>query len=87
MSFWYIQFSQKTSKKIRLYYYDMHLFRIVFVCFLGELKTPKNISKLTYLYIYPNQPNFLSGPKFVIFKDYNYPILPFGIITAVCTFY
>ena len=36
----YLQFSQKTNEKIRLYYYGTSS-RIVFVCFLGELKTPK----------------------------------------------
>ena len=40
MSFWYLQFSQKTNKKIRLYYYGTSS-RIVFVRFLKELKTPK----------------------------------------------
>ena len=40
MSFWYLQFSQKTNKKIRLYYYGISS-RIVFVRFLGELKTQK----------------------------------------------
>ena len=40
MSFWYLQFSQKTNEKIRLYYYGTSS-RIVFVRFLGELKTPK----------------------------------------------
>ena len=40
MSFWYLQFSQKPNKKIRLYYYGTSI-RIVFVRLLGELKTPK----------------------------------------------
>ena len=40
MYFWYLQFSQKTSKKIRLYYYGTSSW-IDFVRFLGELKTPK----------------------------------------------
>ena len=40
MSFWYVQFSQKTNEKSRLYYYGTSS-RIVFVCFLGELKTLK----------------------------------------------
>ena len=40
MSFWYLQFSQKTNEKIRLNYYGTSS-RIVFVCFLGELKIPK----------------------------------------------
>ena len=40
MSFWYLQLSQKTNEKIRLYYYGTSS-RIVLVRFLGELKTPK----------------------------------------------
>ena len=40
MSFWYLQFSQKTNKKIWLYYYGTSS-RIVFVRFLGELKISK----------------------------------------------
>ena len=40
MSFWYLQFSQKTNKKIRLYYYGISSW-IVFIRFLGELKSPK----------------------------------------------
>ena len=40
MSSWYLQFSQKTNEKIQLYYYGTWS-RIVFVRFLGELKTPK----------------------------------------------
>ena len=40
MSFWYLQFSQKPNEKVRLYYYVTSS-RIVFVRFLGELKTPK----------------------------------------------
>jgi hypothetical protein len=40
MSFWYLQFSQKTNEKIQLYYYGTSS-RIVFDRFLGELKTPK----------------------------------------------
>ena len=39
MSFWCLQFSQKTNKKIRLYYYSTSS-RVVFVRFLGELKAP-----------------------------------------------
>ena len=40
MSFWYLQFSQKLNEKIRLYYNGTSSW-IVFVHFLGELKTPK----------------------------------------------
>ena len=40
MSFWYLQFSKKTNEKIQIYYYGTSSW-IVFVCFLGELKTPK----------------------------------------------
>ena len=40
MSFWYLQFSQKTNEKIPLYFFST-LSQIVFVHFLGELKTPK----------------------------------------------
>ena len=40
MSFWYLQFSQKTNEKIQLHYYGTSS-RIVFVRFLGELKIPK----------------------------------------------
>ena len=40
MSVLYLQFSQNISKVIQLYYYGTSS-RIVFVCFLGELKTPK----------------------------------------------
>ena len=40
MSFWYLQFSQKTNKKIWPYCYGTSS-QIVFVCFLGELKKPK----------------------------------------------
>jgi hypothetical protein len=40
MSLWYLQFSRKTNKKIRLYYYGTSS-PILFVRFLGELKTPK----------------------------------------------
>ena len=40
ISFLFLQFSQKTKKKIRLYYHGTSS-RIVFVYFLGELKTPK----------------------------------------------
>ena len=40
MYFWNLQFSQKTNEKIRLYYYGTSSW-IVFVRFLGELKTPK----------------------------------------------
>jgi hypothetical protein len=40
MSFWYLQFSLKTNEKNWLYYYGTSS-RIVFVHFLGELKTPK----------------------------------------------
>ena len=39
-TFWYPQFFQKTNKKIQLNYYDTSG-RIVFVCFLEELKTQK----------------------------------------------
>jgi hypothetical protein len=38
--FWYLQFFQKTNKKIRLYY-DGTSSRIIFVRFLEELKTKK----------------------------------------------
>ena len=38
--FWYLQFSQKLNEKIQLYSYGTPS-RIVFVRFLGELKTPK----------------------------------------------
>ena len=41
MSFWYLQFSQKMNEKNRLYYYGSSSSRIVFVRFLGELKTTK----------------------------------------------
>ena len=37
MSFWYLQFSQKTNEKIRLYYYDTSG-RLVFVRFLEEIE-------------------------------------------------
>ena len=40
MSFLDLQFSQKKNEKIQLYYYGTSS-RIVFVHFLGELKTPK----------------------------------------------
>ena len=40
MSFWYLQFSQKTNKKIRLHYYGSIKLNC-FHSFLGELKTPK----------------------------------------------
>ena len=40
MSFWCLHFSQKTNKKIRLYYHRTSS-QIVFVCLLGELNTPK----------------------------------------------
>ena len=40
MSFCYLQFSKKTNKEIRLYYYGTSS-RIVFICFLGELKDTK----------------------------------------------
>ena len=40
MSFWYLHFSQKTNKKVQLYYYNTSSL-IVFIRFLGELKTPK----------------------------------------------
>ena len=40
MPFWYLQFSQKKNEKIQNYYYGT-LSPIVFVPFLGELKTPK----------------------------------------------
>ena len=40
MSFLDLQFSQKNEQKIRRYYYGTSS-RIVFVCFLWELKTPK----------------------------------------------
>ena len=52
MSFWYLQVSQKRNKKIWLYYYGASS-QIVFVLFLGELKTPKRHSKLTELYRMP----------------------------------
>ena len=32
---------KKMNEKIRLYYYGCTSSRIVFVCFLGEFKTPK----------------------------------------------
>ena len=40
MSFSYLQFSQKANEKIRLHYYGTSSW-IVFVRFLGVLKTPK----------------------------------------------
>ena len=40
MSFWYHQFSRTTNEKIRLYYYGTSSL-IIFVRFLGELKTPE----------------------------------------------
>ena len=40
MPFCHLQFSQKTNKKIQLYYYGT-LSGIVFFRFLGELTTPK----------------------------------------------
>ena len=40
MSLWYLQLSQKTNENIWLYYYGTSG-RIVFVRFLGELKSPK----------------------------------------------
>ena len=40
MSALYLQFSQNINETIQLYYYATSS-RIVFVCFLGELKTPK----------------------------------------------
>ena len=40
MSYWYLQFSKKMNEKIRHYYYGTSNW-IVFVRFLGELKTPK----------------------------------------------
>ena len=42
----YLQFSQKMNEKIWLYHYGTSS-RIIFICFLGELKTPKDISKST----------------------------------------
>ena len=48
MSFRYPQLSQKKNEKIRLYYYGTSSL-IFFVRFLGELKTPKDISKLNDL--------------------------------------
>ena len=39
--FWYLKFqSQKTNEKVQIYYYGTSS-RIVYVHFLGELKTPK----------------------------------------------
>ena len=39
MSFWYLQFSQKTNEKIWLYYYGTQVELFLFL--FGELKTPK----------------------------------------------
>ena len=47
MSFWYLQFFQKTNKNIRLYYYGSSSW-IVFDHFLGELKTPKSAFEINW---------------------------------------
>ena len=43
ISFWYLQFSQKTNEKKKIDFTTMvpSASWIVFVCFLGELKIPK----------------------------------------------
>jgi hypothetical protein len=65
MSFWYLQFSQKTNENFWLYYYGTSS-RIVFVRFLGELKTPKRHFEINWplvlsmCYKHPAQPNLLT---------------------------
>ena len=64
MSFWYLIFSQKTNKKIQFYYYGTTS-RIVFVRFLGELKTPKWHFEINWPIVtlwVPNQ-KYLNIPK------------------------
>ena len=47
MYFLYLQFSQKTNKKIWLYYYGTSSW-IIFIRFLGELKAPKRHFKINW---------------------------------------
>ena len=57
MSFWYLQFYQKTKEKFDFttmvpQVKSSQVKSIVFVRFLGELKTQKNFSKLTNILTY-----------------------------------
>ena len=60
--FWYLQISQKTNKTIQLCHYDISSW-IVFVHFLGQLKTPKR-------HIEINRP-LASGAKFLLSSTIN----------------
>ena len=48
---WYLQFSQKRTKKNRLYYYKVPQVELFFVRFLGEMKTRKRHFEITDLYL------------------------------------
>ena len=58
MSFWYLQFSQKTNETIQFYYYGTSS-RIVFVRFLGELKTLKRHYEINWILDW-SHPNVIS---------------------------
>ena len=66
---WYLQFSQKTNEKIWLYYLIGTSCQIVFVCFLGELKTTKRHFEINWplvlsmCYKHPAQPNLQTTKK------------------------
>ena len=53
MSFWYLQFSQKNKRKKNRFYYYGTSSRIVFVCFLGEFKTPKRHFEINWPWVLP----------------------------------
>ena len=62
MSFWYLQFSQKINKKFWIYYYGTSS-RIVFVLFLGELKTPKRHFEINWPLVikrFDREPSYFS---------------------------